>query len=242
MRCSFNRGQCSRRRTPRLRPASFRTLCSVVLSAGSVRGRDLCEQLPLLVPRLGPPGGHPHPAQHAVWEVVQHVQETHHPERVRRRCRGRTSHREDSRIWRDLNILEINLLEILQHHKCTWTDECSRSRQDPPVMFSEEYQNTVLKSYHDVFDQKRKQYVIGELIWNFADFMTVQGSEVAFHITQRPHSRSCCCRVSLFLCSTAPSHAQFAVVVKLDIFIQIFLCPTLTVRHIQFCSMVKKNK
>ncbi|XP_053187736.1 beta-glucuronidase [Scomber japonicus] len=46
---------------------------------------------------------------------------------------------------------------------------------DPPVMFTEEYQNVVLQSYHDVFDQKRKQYVIGELIWNFADFMTVQG-------------------------------------------------------------------
>nr|XP_046265968.1 beta-glucuronidase [Scatophagus argus] len=46
---------------------------------------------------------------------------------------------------------------------------------DPPVMFTEEYQNVVLKSYHNVFDQKRKQYVIGELIWNFADFMTSQG-------------------------------------------------------------------
>uniref|UniRef100_A0A8P4G9M6 Beta-glucuronidase n=1 Tax=Dicentrarchus labrax TaxID=13489 RepID=A0A8P4G9M6_DICLA len=46
---------------------------------------------------------------------------------------------------------------------------------DPPVMFTEEYQKVVLQSYHNVFDQKRKQYVIGELIWNFADFMTVQG-------------------------------------------------------------------
>ncbi|TMS13823.1 Beta-glucuronidase [Larimichthys crocea] len=46
---------------------------------------------------------------------------------------------------------------------------------DPPMMFTEEYQNVVLESYHNVFDQKRKQYVIGELIWNFADFMTAQG-------------------------------------------------------------------
>ncbi|KAL3971367.1 glutaminyl-peptide cyclotransferase [Sarotherodon galilaeus] len=45
---------------------------------------------------------------------------------------------------------------------------------DPPMMFTEEYQNALLQSYHDVFDQKRKQYVIGELIWNFADFMTAQ--------------------------------------------------------------------
>ncbi|XP_077360838.1 beta-glucuronidase [Festucalex cinctus] len=46
---------------------------------------------------------------------------------------------------------------------------------DPPVMFTEEYQNAVLRRYHDVFDQKRKKYVVGELIWNFADFMTGQG-------------------------------------------------------------------
>ncbi|XP_037125695.1 beta-glucuronidase [Syngnathus acus] len=46
---------------------------------------------------------------------------------------------------------------------------------DPPMMFTEEYQNVVLQSYHNVFDQKRKKYVVGELIWNFADFMTTQG-------------------------------------------------------------------
>ncbi|TNN64997.1 Beta-glucuronidase [Liparis tanakae] len=46
---------------------------------------------------------------------------------------------------------------------------------DPPMMFTEEYQNIVLKNYHKAFDEKRKQYVIGELIWNFADFMTAQG-------------------------------------------------------------------
>ncbi|KAM4794632.1 beta-glucuronidase [Rhinophrynus dorsalis] len=43
---------------------------------------------------------------------------------------------------------------------------------DPPLMFTEEYQGIVLKHYHSVFDQKK--YVIGELIWNFADFMTAQ--------------------------------------------------------------------
>lgn len=48
-------------------------------------------------------------------------------------------------------------------------------------MFTEEYQNAVLQSYHNIFDQKRKQYVIGELIWNFADFMTVQGTASADH-------------------------------------------------------------
>ena len=47
------------------------------------------------------------------------------------------------------------------------------------MMFTEEYQNVALQSYHRVFDQKRKQYVIGELIWNFADFMTAQGTAAA---------------------------------------------------------------
>lgn len=47
--------------------------------------------------------------------------------------------------------------------------------QDPPMMFTEEYQQAMLREYHSVFDKKRKEYVIGELIWNFADFMTNQG-------------------------------------------------------------------
>ncbi|XP_028662818.1 beta-glucuronidase [Erpetoichthys calabaricus] len=47
---------------------------------------------------------------------------------------------------------------------------------DPPLMFTEEYQKAVMQEYHAVFDVKRKEYVIGELIWNFADFMTVQST------------------------------------------------------------------
>ncbi|KFO74506.1 Beta-glucuronidase, partial [Cuculus canorus] len=47
---------------------------------------------------------------------------------------------------------------------------------DPPLMYSEEYQKAMLREYHSVFDKKRKEYVIGELIWNFADFMTNQGT------------------------------------------------------------------
>lgn len=43
------------------------------------------------------------------------------------------------------------------------------------MMFTEEYQKAMLREYHAVFDKKRKEYVIGELIWNFADFMTSQG-------------------------------------------------------------------
>ncbi|KAM6157182.1 beta-glucuronidase isoform 1-T1 [Erethizon dorsatum] len=46
--------------------------------------------------------------------------------------------------------------------------------EDPPLMFSEEYQKSLLARYHAVLDEKRKEYVVGELIWNFADFMTNQ--------------------------------------------------------------------
>ena len=43
----------------------------------------------------------------------------------------------------------------------------------PATMFSEEFQSDFLRAYHHVFDEK--QYVIGEQVWNFADFMTGQG-------------------------------------------------------------------
>ncbi|XP_072034978.1 beta-glucuronidase-like isoform X2 [Amphiura filiformis] len=45
---------------------------------------------------------------------------------------------------------------------------------DPPLMFTEEYQVEFLKNYHAAFDQLRKDFFVGELIWNFADFMTDQ--------------------------------------------------------------------
>jgi len=43
----------------------------------------------------------------------------------------------------------------------------------PPVMFSEEYQIELLKEYFKVLD--KFDFVIGEHIWNFADFATKQG-------------------------------------------------------------------
>lgn len=45
--------------------------------------------------------------------------------------------------------------------------------QDPPVMFTEEYQEELLNRYHRVFD--RLDFVIGEHVWAFADFATKQG-------------------------------------------------------------------
>jgi len=44
---------------------------------------------------------------------------------------------------------------------------------DPPVQFSEEYQRELIKTFNDIMD--RFPHVIGEHIWNFADFATKQG-------------------------------------------------------------------
>ncbi|XP_017268026.1 beta-glucuronidase [Kryptolebias marmoratus] len=45
---------------------------------------------------------------------------------------------------------------------------------DPPVIFTEEFQKDFLQSYHEVFDKERGRFLVGELVWNFADFMTKQ--------------------------------------------------------------------
>ncbi|SDI13765.1 glycoside hydrolase family 2 TIM barrel-domain containing protein [Alteribacillus bidgolensis] len=43
----------------------------------------------------------------------------------------------------------------------------------PPVMFSEEFQVEFLRAYHEIFDTLG--WLIGEHVWNFADFMTKEG-------------------------------------------------------------------
>jgi len=45
---------------------------------------------------------------------------------------------------------------------------------NPPIMFSEEFQEEFLRLYHEVFDEC--PWVIGEHVWNFADFATKQGT------------------------------------------------------------------
>jgi len=51
-------------------------------------------------------------------------------------------------------------------------DTIAGFHSDPPVMFSEEYQCEMLKKYHTVFD--KLDFIIGEHVWNFADFATKQ--------------------------------------------------------------------
>jgi beta-glucuronidase len=52
-------------------------------------------------------------------------------------------------------------------------DTIAGFHSDPPVMFSEEYQCALLENFHRGFD--RLHFVIGEHVWNFADFATKQG-------------------------------------------------------------------
>ena len=53
-------------------------------------------------------------------------------------------------------------------------DAIAGFHQDPPVMFTEEYQCEMLRHYHNVFD--RLGFLIGEHVWCFADFATKQGT------------------------------------------------------------------
>ncbi|XP_011404336.1 PREDICTED: beta-glucuronidase-like [Amphimedon queenslandica] len=48
--------------------------------------------------------------------------------------------------------------------------------KDPPVMWTEEFQLSAIMDYWPVFDEFRKTFFIGELIWNFADFQTAQAA------------------------------------------------------------------
>ncbi|PVD31514.1 hypothetical protein C0Q70_06927 [Pomacea canaliculata] len=46
--------------------------------------------------------------------------------------------------------------------------------QYPEFVFSEEFQTSFSSEYHKTFDKYRSQFLVGEMVWNFADFMTTQ--------------------------------------------------------------------
>lgn len=48
--------------------------------------------------------------------------------------------------------------------------------RDPSVMFTEEYQSDVMSEHFKTFDKYRQSFLVGEMIWNFADFATQQGA------------------------------------------------------------------
>ncbi|XP_074636652.1 beta-glucuronidase-like [Acropora palmata] len=53
-------------------------------------------------------------------------------------------------------------------------DTVAGLHMDPPYVFTEDYQVETIQQYFPVFDKLRKDFFVGELIWNFADFMTKQ--------------------------------------------------------------------
>ncbi|XP_052798227.1 beta-glucuronidase-like isoform X2 [Mya arenaria] len=55
------------------------------------------------------------------------------------------------------------------------SDTIAGFHQEPSFVFTEEYQVEFLREYHAVFDKLRGEFFVGEMPWNFADFMTVQG-------------------------------------------------------------------
>ncbi|KAK7087445.1 beta-glucuronidase-like [Littorina saxatilis] len=53
-------------------------------------------------------------------------------------------------------------------------DAVAGFHQEPSVAYTEEYQAEVLSEYHNSFDKYRSQFLVGEMVWNFADFMTFE--------------------------------------------------------------------
>ena len=47
-------------------------------------------------------------------------------------------------------------------------------------MFTEDYQVEFLREHHHVFDDLSRSYLSGEMVWNFADFMTGQSECLGF--------------------------------------------------------------
>ena len=48
--------------------------------------------------------------------------------------------------------------------------------KDPSTMFTEDYQVDLLTAYFPILDKYRKTFLVGELVWTFADFQTDQSS------------------------------------------------------------------
>lgn len=72
---------------------------------------------------------------------------------------------DDLRHWHELYGKPIIITEY-------GADTVAGFHQDPPAMFTEEFQCEFLSLYHRVFD--KLDFVIGEHVWNFADFATKQ--------------------------------------------------------------------
>ncbi|CAG2180571.1 unnamed protein product [Oppiella nova] len=57
-------------------------------------------------------------------------------------------------------------------------DTLAGIHMEPSYVFSEDYESEFLMNYHKAFDGLRKEgFFVGELVWNFADFMTGQSHQ-----------------------------------------------------------------
>ncbi len=57
----------------------------------------------------------------------------------------------------------------------------------PSFIFTEDYQAEFMHEYHKMFDVLRKDFLVGELVWNYADFMTDQSKYMIFPGFTRRH-------------------------------------------------------
>jgi beta-glucuronidase len=77
-----------------------------------------------------------------------------------------------------INALKLELDQIHEKHGKPMVvsefgaDTIAGTHSDPPEMWSEEYQEELIKGFLDLAD--RTKYLVGLLIWNFADFKTSQ--------------------------------------------------------------------
>ena len=46
--------------------------------------------------------------------------------------------------------------------------------KSPSTMFTEDYQVDILTMYFPILDEYRKKFLVGKLVWTFADFQTDQ--------------------------------------------------------------------
>ncbi|CAG2206233.1 GUSB [Mytilus edulis] len=71
----------------------------------------------------------------------------------------------DMNKWREHHNIPIIVTEY-------GADTVAGLHQSPSYVFTEEYQVEFLSEYHAAFDKMRKKFLVGEMVWNFADFMT----------------------------------------------------------------------
>ena len=87
-------------------------------------------------------------------------------------------YQESGRINRGIDVLKDELDQIHQKYGKPMiisefgADTIAGMHSDPPEMWSEEYQQELIKGYLDLAD--RTEYLIGLHVWNFADFKTSQ--------------------------------------------------------------------